>query len=328
MICLLYFITYPSWEGHWHWSYNRIIETGFRQRGLAVKTIVTDYVSSSIQEAITELQTTESTPGDIWLFSVAQNPVIELVERKPGRKFANISNLSCFPFDPARLEGVDMEEEKRFGYYDKLFCSSQWALESAAAAYPQHRKRLVCTGFPLDFSQYEPYYHLPKRANLVVFNQRFSWERLPLIEIELARRLSARGYEIWHLYAPVAGDQVSADPRLQQLASSTQSTGLRFIPNRTKKEYLKNLAHAAVVVTTSICDNLSIAMLEAIALGAVPVAPNAMAFPEFIHPDNLYPPYDLNYIEQLVLEPPQRPHSIERYAHERVLARYLEAIGP
>ncbi len=62
---------------------------------------------------------------------MAQNPAIELVERKlGGRKFANISNLSCFPYDPARLEGVDMEEGKRFGYYDKLFCSSHWALKA------------------------------------------------------------------------------------------------------------------------------------------------------------------------------------------------------
>ncbi len=49
-------------------------------------------------------------------------------------------------------------------------------------------------------------------------------------------------------------------------------------------------------------------MLEAITLGTVPVAPpNAMAFPEFIHPDNLYPPYDLDYIEQLVIKQPKRP---------------------
>ena len=323
MICLLYFITYPSWEGHWHWSYNHITETGFRQQGLAVKTIVTDYTLPSIREAIIELQEIESATDDIWLFSVAQNPAIELVERKLGRKFANISNLSCFPYDPARLEGVDMEEGKRFGYYDKLFCSSHWALKSAATAYPQHRSRLAYTGFPLDFSQYEPYKNISKQANLVVFNQRFSWERLPLIEIELARRLTAQGYEVWHLYAPVAGNKVSADPRLQQLSSIGQSTGLKFVPNPTKKEYLENLARAAAVITTSICDNLSVAMLEAITLGAVPVAPNAMAFPEFIHPDNLYPPYDLDYIEQLVIKQPKRPHAIEQYAHEQVLARYL-----
>lgn len=327
MIFLLYFITYPSWEGHWHWSYNYIIETGFRQIGLAVKTIVTDYTSPSIQKAVAEIQAIESTADDIWLFSVAQNPIIELVEQKPGRKFANISNLSCFPYDPARLEGVNMQEEKRFGYYDKLFCNSHWSLESAAAYYPQHRSRLTYTGFPLDFNQYEPYCNMPKQANLVVFNQRFSWERLPLIEIELAQKLIAQGYETWHLYAPVAGNQVSADPRLQQLALIAQFAGLKFISNPTKKDYLKNLAQAAVVVTTSICDNLSVAMLEAMALGAVPAAPNAMAFPEFIHPDNLYPPYDLDYMEQLVIEHPQRPHNIEQYTHERVLARYLAAMG-
>ncbi|MGI6129020.1 MAG: hypothetical protein ACOYEO_02850 [bacterium] len=290
---------------------------------MAIKTIVTDYTSPSIRETITELQTVQSTPEDIWFFSVAQNPAIELVEHKPGRKFANISNLSCFPYDPARLEGVDMQEDKRFGYYDKLFCNSRWAQEAAAQTYPHHRPRLVYTGFPLDFSRYEKYWSVPKQPNLVVFNQRFSWERLPLIEIELARRLIAQKYEVKHLFAPVAGSKVSADPRLQQLAIIAQSTGLKFIPNPTKKEYLQNLSRAAVVVTTSICDNLSVAMLEAIALGAIPVAPKAMAFPEFIHPDNLYPPYDLACIEQLVIEQPQRPHTIDQYGHELVLAKYL-----
>ena len=220
-----------------------------------------------------------------------------------------------------------MQEEKRFGYYDKLFCSSHWALENAANAYPQYQSSLAYTGFPLDFSQYESFFNIPKQDNLVVFNQRFSWERLPLIEIELGRHLTARGYEVRHLYAPVSGNEVSTDPRLQQLATIAQSAGLKFIPNPTKKEYLENLAQATVVVTTSICDNLPVAMLEAICLGAVPVAPNAMCFPEFIHPDNLYPPYDLDYMEQLVIEQPIRPHAIEQYAHEQVLARYLAYMG-
>jgi hypothetical protein len=326
---MFYFITYPDWEGHWHKFYNFAVCSELEKHGIKYQKIVTDYVSPDIKYVLEGLQNIKSSHGDVWFFSMAQSPAIEMVERKPGRKYGHIHGLSCFPFEPAVLNGYDLQEEKVFKYYDKLFLSSQWSYENAVTHFKKFASKFVLTGFPVDFNVYKPYLNVPKQENLVVFNQRFSWERLPLVEIELSNLLILEGYEVWHLYPPISFDskRISNNSQLERLRIIGEGIGMKFIPNSTKAEYHANLAKASFVITTSICDNLPVALIEAIYMGAVPIAPWGMCFPEFVHHDNLYRPYDINHILSLVKQKPLRDHNIGKYDKAKVIERWLDEMN-
>lgn len=323
---MIYFITCPEWDGHWHKYYNKGICSEFSIRGIPYSKIIVDFKSPNISKDVKEIQRINSKEDDIWLFSMAQNPIIDLVEWKPGRKYGHIHNLGCFLFDPTVMEGIDTQEKRRLDYYDKLFFSSMWSLKSADFTYNNLTDRFVLTGFPLDYAIYEEYKSVPKDSKLIVFNQRFSWERLPQLELELGINLIKRGYRVQHLYAPLENERISNDGTLERLKSLGQLNGIEFIPNPSKEGYHKDLAKASFVITTSICDNLPVAILEAVYLGAVPIAPCSMCFPEFIHRDNLYTPYNLEEIIELVNERPVRNHNIDQYRIDKVISEYLKAM--
>ncbi|MFO8061160.1 MAG: hypothetical protein R6U70_10970 [Bacillota bacterium] len=323
---MLYFVTYPGWDGHWHKYYNQAVCSELKRHGIEYLQIVTDYTSPDIESSLRKLQEIRSSTRDVWLFSMAQNPAIDLVEHRAGRKYGHIHGLTCFPFEPAVLQGVDLQENRRFAHYDGLFLSSRWSYDNAVRSYDEHAGRFVLTGFPMDYSVYEPYLDVQKDENLVAFNQRFSCERLPLIEIEVARQLISSGYEVWHLHAQDERMVAAICPRARRLREIGMRVGLQFVANATKEQYHQNLARAATVVTTSICDNLPVSLIEAIYLGAVPIAPDAMCFPEIVHRDNLYSPYELAQILRLVRCRPKRHHSITGLAKEAVVERYIEAM--
>jgi len=318
---LIYFVTYPGWQGHWHQNYNQAINNEFAKAGIDYRQVTIDWTSHDIHKKLQTIQNINSSWNDSWLLSTAQNPIIELLEHKPGYKFGHIHSLECYPFETAVLQGVSLEEPKRFGYYDRLFLSSQWSLENAVNHYPQYSTKFHYTGFPIDFKIYQPYRHHIKKKNLVVFNQRFSWERLPLIEIELARRLNEKGYEVQHLYAP---GSIKNCFQLQRFMEIGQNYGLNFVANHTKEDYHLNLSRAEFIITTSICDNLPLSLIEAIYLKAIPAAPRGMCFPEFVHQENLYNPYYLEEVISIVTERPEKEHYLEPYDKAKVIKKYLE----
>ena len=324
---MIYFITYPDSERHWQGMYNDAVTGELAAQGLPCQKIVVDFFSPGCPAVLRDIQFINSTSGDISLFSWAQNPVIEIVEQKPGRKFGHVHGLGCFVFEPSVLLGVDLNEDTRFGYYDRIFLNSDWSYQNATLAYPRHRHRFVITGFPMDYTKLDPYKGVRKDENLVVFNQRFALERNPTLVVELARLLTREGYRVMHLSGESAEMVASRYPDLGRLLRAGRRAGLEFAYNPTKDEYHKRLAAASVVITTSLCDNLPVAMLEAIHLSVVPVAPRAFCFPEFVHPDNLYAPYLLDEIVQIVRAAPQREHRIAQYSKEVVIQKYVQAFN-
>ncbi len=324
---MIYFITYPDSESHWQGMYNDSVTGELAAKGLPCQKIVVDFFAPGCEAVLKEIQFIQSTSDDIWLFAWAQNPVIEIVEQKPGRKFGHVHGLGCFIFEPSVLLGVDLNEDTRFGYYDRIFVNSEWSYQNACDAYPRHKHRFVITGFPMDYAKLDPYRGTPKQKNLVVFNQRFALERNPTLVVELARLLTLEGYRVAQLSGEPAESVASRYPDLGRLLRAGKRAGLEFLYNPSKDTYHRRLAEASVVVTTSLCDNLPVAMLEAIHLSVVPVAPRAFCFPEFVHPDNLYAPYLLEEIVELVREAPEREHRITQYGREAVIEKYIEAFN-
>ncbi|MDS1029709.1 glycosyltransferase [Bacillota bacterium LX-D] len=208
----------------------------------------------------------------------------------------------------------------------KVFANSDWCKTCLLRSYPELRGRVVVTGFPFDFSVYEPYLRTPKEENLVVFNQRFSIEKLHIIELEAAQRLIAKGYKVQHLSGQPEKELAKQNISLGVLLEQAQEIGLELVFNPTKNDYHRNLAKATFVITTSIADMLPVSLIEAIFLRVIPIAPKAFCFPEFVHQHNLYRPYDLADIVRIIEEKPQRRHKIGQYAQEKVMDKYFAAM--
>ncbi len=323
---MLYFVTYPDWQGHWHKYYNRAVCRQLHKLNLQYQRVVTDYYSSSIDSALQDMQAIRSKQTDAWLFSTAQNPAVELVEQKPGFKYGHVHNLECMRFEPSRLQGISLREKRRLNYYDRVFFSSRWSLQRAQNSYPGMSARFVLTGFPMDYEIYQPYRQIAAQPDLVVFNQRFACERLPPVEVELAARLIKNGFRVQHLHPSANGLPRTGCPLTKQLRRLGEEAGIEFVGNDNKHQYHARLARAGCVITTSICDNLPVALIEGIRLGAVPVAPRGMCFPEFVHQDNMYRPYDLAAIERIVRRAPRRVHAIAQYARQKVVNSYIKAM--
>ena len=322
---MIYFITYPDSESHWQGMYNDAVISEFSLRQIPCRKFVVDFFAQDCHRVLEEIQMIRSTSQDIWLLAWAQNPIIELIEHKPGRKFGHVHGLGCFVFEPAVLLGVDLNEHVRFGFYERIFVNSEWSYASAVEAYPEHARRFAVAGFPMDYARYKPYENTPKDEHLVVFNQRFALERAPTLVVEIARRLVLKGYRVQQLSGEPLDRIETRTPDLGRLLRAAMRAGLEFVWNRTKDEYQQRLAAAGTVVTTSLCDNLPVALLEAIHLGIVPVAPRAMCFPEFVHPGNLYAPFCLDEITGLVDARPKNTHHIEQYSKAIVIGKYVDA---
>lgn len=266
----------------------------------------------------------DSSEDDTWFMGWAQTPVIEAIKDKKGKKYGFVVGTTANPFEPANILKVDIKERYRLGLYDKVFTISKWCRNTMINAYPEMKDKLVAVGFPMDFKELDKYKNSPKQPNLVVFNQRFSVEKLPMIEIEVSRRLIAMGYEVRHL----------AEQTMQELSAQCKTTaallnlmtniGIKFIHNPTKEAYYEQLSKASVAITTSISDTLSIATVEAIYLGVIPVAPMAFGFPEYINPNNLYSPYDLEQIINMVLSKPITEHYILKYSKNLIIDKFLK----
>ncbi|MDW7650443.1 MAG: hypothetical protein SCK29_09960 [Bacillota bacterium] len=322
---MLYFVGYTPNEGGWAGSFNRAVRSGLEK--LCIPFVeLPPFDWSGPAAPMKEYLRVRSKPDDAWFIGWAQSPVIELIHSKPGRKYGLVVGLTEMHFDPMVFTGRadTLREKERLGLYDGLFANSHWCCETVSRAYPKLSGRTVTTGFPFDFTALKPYRKLTKEKNLVVFNQRFSPERLHSLEIEAARLLIAMGYRVQHLLGVSPAQLSKGNPLLKSLIKKAQHTGIEFVYNAGKTDYHQRLARASLVITTSIADMLPSSLIEAIYLGAVPVAPRAFCFPEFVHTDNLYTPYDLAEILSVVTTKPRREHQIQQYAKDKVVSRFIE----
>ncbi|MGE5561549.1 MAG: hypothetical protein ACM3XN_10975 [Chloroflexota bacterium] len=324
---MLYYIGYSTIAGGWTGDFNRAV-TGELDRWAVRYMQLPPYDWAVGSPPLAFYRNFTSSEDDVWLVAWAQSPVVELIRNKPGRKYGFAAGLTAIPFEPARLWGHLLHERERLGCYDGIFLPSEWSAAQARNHYPELGRRLIVTGFPVDFEALFPYRWEQKIDRLVVFNQRFATEKLPALEIQLAHRLIARGHRVWHLTEQPPAAIARQGPEIARLLAAAHDAGVRIVYNPTKHIYYRRLAMAQAVVTTSLADTLSVSLIEGIALGAAPVAPRAMVFPEYVHDDNLYSPYDLDEIERLAIDPPQRRHDIYRYCKQRVGQRMIAAIYP
>jgi hypothetical protein len=325
---MLYFIGYEDSQDNWTGNFTEAVKEELVRRGIPFR-ILPPYNWRGPSMLLREYLQIESYDDDQWFFGWAHSPLIELLAHKKGRKYGLVVGLTKFHFDPLIFVGAehDIRERQRLAIYDKIFTVSHWCKSCIIRAYPFLQKKLVYTGFPHDFKIYESYRRIAKEPDLIVFNQRFALERLPVLELETARMLIECGFRVQHLTGTAPEIIKQNYPSMASLLRETEQIGLIFVHNATKDEYHRNLAKASVVITTSIADMLPASLIEAIYLGAVPVAPREFCFPEFVHNDNLYTPYDLREIIALAKTKPKRHHNIEQFSKEKVVETFIMEMG-
>ncbi len=325
---MLYFMGYTDNEGNWTGNFTRAMRNELNKRQIPFLEIPPfDWYTAN--PAIDYYKGINSKNEDIWLFGWAQTPAMEILKDKPGKKFGIVVGSTASPFEPANLWGTTSwcNERFRLGQYDKIFAVSKWCSNVITKAYPELQGRVEVTGFPIEYNIYDPYKKIEKIENLVIFNQRLTTEKLHIIEVELSRRLVAKGYKVQHLSGVSREDLSQQSSTLAALLQIMDKSGIEFIHNTVKETYHTNLARASIVVTTSIADMLPNSMLEAIYLNLVPVAPRNLCFPEFIHNDNLYTPYDLDEMQEVIDKRPMREHPIMQFSLELVVEKYLKLMN-
>ncbi len=325
---MLYFMGLNKSSASWTGNFTAAVITELSRRKIEHKRLPpVDWQTTTLQAQI--YRDIRSNPKDVWLIGWAQSPAIELIQDKPGKKFGMVVGLAAMPFEPAVLQDTaqTLREPERLFMYDHIFANSDWCRRCLLKHYPGLRGKVTVTGFPIDFEIYSPYRTRERNQDLVVFNQRFSLEKLHVLEIELARLLSEQGYRVHHLTGVNPSTMAKSSNCTAELMHRAKLAGLDFIYNETKHQYHSRLAKAAVVITTSAADMLPSSLIEAVYLGAVPVAPDHRCFGEFIHPDNLYTPYDMDEILSLVRKRPYRNHDIMQYRAADVVDRFLCVMG-
>ena len=108
---------------------------------------------------------------------------------------------------------------------------------------------------------------------------------------------------------------------------------------RTRRDYLRWVGRADIVVSTARQESFGIAVVEAIAAGCYPLLPRALAYSEVLpprmHSDHLYGdiPDLLGRLQGLLAEPARlaagrldRHRAMERYGWERAAPRFDEAL--
>ncbi len=162
---------------------------------------------------------------------------------------------------------------------------------------------------------------------MIVFNQRFSIDKLHIIEVYLIDILISRGFQVLHLSSEESAKQIMSDRESRALLKRALKQGLQFQVCTTKDEYYRSLAKSSTLISTSIADTLSIATLEAAALDVVPIAPKWGPFPEYLNPENLYRPYNINQIIEMTASPPKNKVDLQKYKPEKVVDIYIKTMG-
>lgn len=120
----------------------------------------------------------------------------------------------------------------------------------------------------------------------LVWNHRWEYDKGPEVLLHTLREL--KGLQC-SFKLSLVGQQFSRRPEaFDQISEEFSEELLHFGFLESKKEYLEVLKTADCVLSTAHHDFQGLAMMDAIALGCIPLAPDRLAYPEYIPKRNLY----------------------------------------
>jgi len=128
--------------------------------------------------------------------------------------------------------------------------------------------------------------HLPKNKPIqVVWNHRWEYDKQPEVLFNALELLKADGID-FKLH--VLGQSFRKIPDCFSSAKELFCEEIETWGYQPREKYLQILAESDLVISTALHDFQGLSMLEAMARGCLPVAPNRVAYPEYISQEHLY----------------------------------------
>lgn len=126
-----------------------------------------------------------------------------------------------------------------------------------------------------------------KKTLSVVWNHRWEYDKGPDTLVALCREIDRRKMPV---QLSVLGQRFRRQPNsFEQLSAQPAQCIQHFGPLADRNAYLQALAEADVVLSTALHEFQGLAMLEGAQHGCIPLAPDRLAYPEWIAPACLYP---------------------------------------
>ncbi len=139
----------------------------------------------------------------------------------------------------------------------------------------------------------------------LVWNHRWEYDKQPDIFFNAVRKLIKDDFLI---KVHVLGQSFRHQPKCFKVAEGEFQSIIGMWGYQPRNNYLKCLSQSDIVVSTAAHDFQGLSLLEAIALGCRPVAPNRVVYPDYLDKTYLYP---------LASEPEEEVHNL--YLHLRKL---------
>lgn len=119
----------------------------------------------------------------------------------------------------------------------------------------------------------------------ILWNHRWEYDKQPQVFFAAIRRLISAGFK---LSLHIVGQSFRQAPPCFAEFREAHSECILTWGFQPKESYHQILGRSDIVVSTALHDFQGLGMLEAIAAGCTPVAPNRMAYPEYIGDEHLY----------------------------------------
>jgi len=119
----------------------------------------------------------------------------------------------------------------------------------------------------------------------IVWNHRWEYDKQPEVFFDAMKQLKHSGFKF---KMHVVGQSFRQKPDCFDSAQIYFFDEISTWGYQSKQNYQEILTRADVVISTAAHDFQGLSMLEAIACDCVPIAPNRVAYPEYIRHENLY----------------------------------------
>ena len=176
----------------------------------------------------------------------------------------------------------------------------------------------------------------------IVWNHRWEYDKQPEVFFDALKLLKQDGFKFKiHLL----GQAFRQKPECFDLAKSYFSDEILTWGYQSKRDYQQILATADIVISTAAHDFQGLSMLEAIAGGCTPIAPDRVVYPEYIDEANLYPVEgeinEANSLFEKIIDvhkslqnlslsgklPELHQHKIKEYLDQHLLIKYAQIIS-
>jgi glycosyltransferase involved in cell wall biosynthesis len=166
-----------------------------------------------------------------------------------------------------------------------------------------------------------------EKKNVIVYSSRLDKEKNPFFMIKVAEAFL--NYHVtyeWHVttsgkeFRSMLPGTIEA---LEELAA--RQPRFKLLKGLTKEEYYTELATCKIQFNSSLQDYVSWTVIESTAFGADIVFPRFRSFPEFIDPDRMYKPFDVQDALETIEDALESPRVHKHIADVSNLGRLMEA---